>query len=46
MDRSRLMYGVRRNAFQYLRGVEEFLNRPIENIRQRGDHTVLCPCRL
>jgi Transposase-associated domain len=42
MDRSRWMYGVRRDTFQYLRGVEEFLNHVIENMRQRGHHTVLC----
>jgi Transposase-associated domain len=31
----RWMYGVRRDIFQYLRGIEEFLNRAIENMRQR-----------
>jgi Transposase-associated domain len=45
MDRSRWMYGVRREIFQYLRGVEKFLNHLIENMRQRGDQIVLCPCR-
>jgi Transposase-associated domain len=39
------MYGVRRDTFQYLRHIEEFLNRTIENMRQRDDQTVLCPWR-
>jgi hypothetical protein len=43
MDSSRWMYGVRRDTFQYLRHIEEFLNRTIENMRQRDDQTVLCP---
>jgi UDP-N-acetylmuramate-alanine ligase len=45
MDHRRWMYGVRRDIFQNLRGVEEFLNHAIENMRQRGDQTVLCLCR-
>jgi Transposase-associated domain len=39
------MFGVRRDTFQYLRSVEEFLNHAIENMRQRGDQIVLYPCR-
>ena len=43
MDRNSWMYG-RRNTSAYLLGVEEFINCAKENMRRRGDETILCPC--
>jgi hypothetical protein len=37
MDHSRWMYGIIRDTSEYMRGVEEFLDRATEDISHGGD---------
>jgi Transposase-associated domain len=45
MDRKNWMYGIRRDINDYLTGLQEFINCAEEDMKRRGDRTILCPCR-
>lgn len=39
------MYGIRRDTNDYLTALQEFINCAKEDMKRRGDWTILCPCR-
>jgi Transposase-associated domain len=43
MDRNTLMYKIKRNTIEYLRGINEFLECASEDMRNRGARTLICP---
>ena len=44
MDRNTWMYKIKWNTIEYLRGIIEFLECALEDMRNRGAQTLVCPC--
>jgi Transposase-associated domain len=44
MDRNQWMYEIRHDTIKCLRGAEKFIDHATQDMSQRGDQIILCPC--